>query len=807
MSEQENERATPAVGDHIQCTQQTEEILEHTKTSVLNEQPVRFSALLSSMPMGKTVWLEGGALKKTVRNTPGNFELRPLEIFSIQDLAQAFKEANERTIFVTGLHHKSNGTTVWRNKDDFFLNHGPGVMYLDNDTHPGLDQFHDLYVLACPAMASASYVHAPSSGTYIFGKDGKEYAGANGQHYAMPVMDASDIPRALTALHHRCILSGQYVISVTASGRVQIKSPVDTHMQISNQPLFHRVSVVGDLEQRKEMHITAHEGEAFLFDTRLIESLTGPELATLTTIEAKLRTSIEHEAAKVREQWIAARADDVALANGWTMANARKNVQQTLSYAGSAGANVDLCAGHKINFDEFGQVDVADVIANPDFYNGKTCDDPIEPSYKPGTQVAKCYARASDGSQHLHPCIHSYAHGACNIYHLKRDLSSFTIDLDAAIRAQELRKAAAVKDPQEIFVLLPDGSVVDLGCETPSFIADFRIMTMPTGLVVTEFVIDGFLPNGVVVIAGEPGSGKTTNLVPMAASAAHLTPKEWGFHPKRRRKVVWLSEHPEQVFDTFEALLVLEGSASRQEFEQWFVVVQTKRSATQNLVTMVEDANRRFSWQNERGVAVNPLIVWDTAAATIEVETENDNATISRAISMAKVALDGGALWVVTHTPKAQRGARDEKAMSARGAGAYEADANCTAYLYQDTDERRVLALGKIRFAPAFTEIHFDSARDTKTIIDNFDGEELEKIVVCGVPSQGSKDQRKQSKVDIRRQAQRDAILQEAVKAVELGLLPSRNNIYERMNGGIQKVEFLRIISLMIDGGQSFAAE
>lgn len=74
-----------------------------------------------------------------------------------------------------------------------------------------------------------------------------------------------------------------------------------------------------------------------------------------------------------------------------------------------------------------------------------------------------------------------------------------------------------------------------------SDLAGFPILAMPEGLQVTEFVIDGFLPIGLTVIAGEPGVGKTTNLVPMAASAARLTPSDWGVHPKRRRVAVLLN--------------------------------------------------------------------------------------------------------------------------------------------------------------------------------------------------------------------------------------------------------------------------
>jgi hypothetical protein len=357
--------------------------------------------------------------------------------------------------------------------------------------------------------------------------------------------------------------------------------------------------------------------------------------------------------------------------------------------------------------------------------------------------------------------------------------SSAIIDLEACEKAQGARSQAVhgvgVGNTEE--ALQGDADPIS---GDHSELAGFRILKMPSDMRATEFVVDGFMPNGVTVIAGEPGAGKTTNLVPLAACAAHLAPNDWGFAVKRRRAVVWLSEHPEQVFDAIAALQQIDGAASWEEFEQWFNVLATKRSTPEALAELIAAANDRFTWTNERGIKIHPLIVWDTAAATIDVENENDNSTISKAIALAKQALGGGALWVVTHTPKAQKGANDITLMSARGGSAYEGDANCTAYLYKDTGGRRVLALGKIRFTPEFTEVHFDTSPHTETIVDAFDGEELDKTVVCGLPSKGTKDQRQQEKRDLYQFAQRYKLLQDAHAATSGGLFNGRAELYER---------------------------
>lgn len=288
--------------------------------------------------------------------------------------------------------------------------------------------------------------------------------------------------------------------------------------------------------------------------------------------------------------------------------------------------------------------------------------------------------------------------------------------------------------------------------------------------------------------------------MPIACSVAHLSPAEWRLHPKRRRVVVWLSEHPEQVFDTIEALLSLTGSASREEFGQWFKVVPTKRSSPEELAQLIEAVNALFSWVNDRGVTVKPLIVWDTAAATIDVDNENDNSTISKAIALSKQALNDGALWVITHTPKANKNATDASQTTIRGGSAYEGDANCTAYLLKGADGRRFLQLGKIRFKPEFTEIHFDTTALTQTIVDDFDEQEIEKTVVSGLPFPGSKESRRQEKKDLHRAAQRDQVLQAAHAAAKAGLFNGRNELYDRSRPMDRNVCYGLINSMVADG-------
>jgi hypothetical protein len=72
-----------------------------------------------------------------------------------------------------------------------------------------------------------------------------------------------------------------------------------------------------------------------------------------------------------------------------------------------------------------------------------------------------------------------------------------------------------------------------------------------------------------------------------------------------------------------------------------------------------------------------------------------------------KQVLGTAALWIVAHTSKVA--SRDDVSqMSARGAGAFEGDANAVCYIINQNNVR-FLVLGKRRFEAEFSEVRFES--------------------------------------------------------------------------------------------------
>lgn len=231
----------------------------------------------------------------------------------------------------------------------------------------------------------------------------------------------------------------------------------------------------------------------------------------------------------------------------------------------------------------------------------------------------------------------------------------------------------------------------------------------------TEFVIDGFMRTGLTVIAGAPGVGKTSLIVPLAAIAAHLI--ESPLRPVLRRKVVYVAEEPEQVESVLFGLAAhAPGAKHGGEFNEWFTLLNSRRVKPAELGKALARAVKAHT-VIQNGYPVAPLVVLDTSNANIEILSENDNSEVGRAIAAIKENIGRGACWLIAHTPKALKRA-DVDEMTTRGASAFTGDANATAYVFREDaiDDRRFMRLDKRRFEAEFLELEFTTETRRATV-------------------------------------------------------------------------------------------
>lgn len=235
--------------------------------------------------------------------------------------------------------------------------------------------------------------------------------------------------------------------------------------------------------------------------------------------------------------------------------------------------------------------------------------------------------------------------------------------------------------------------------------------------VATEYVIDGFIAEGIFALSGQSGIGKTTLLLPLAALAAHICADDHPLKPKLRRRVLYLTEDKKQAVGILRGLIKQSGiTMSHTEIKKWFKIRETHRMSKHQVAKLI----RQFAAENKtymkdvngNDVLIPVLIVGDTAAATLDLEDENNNSEVSKFISEIKLACSdtGASLWLICHIGKAMNRA-DVNDMSARGASAFGADANGTGFVIKNDDEKRFLILGKKRYVVEFNEVSFTTQR------------------------------------------------------------------------------------------------
>lgn len=234
-----------------------------------------------------------------------------------------------------------------------------------------------------------------------------------------------------------------------------------------------------------------------------------------------------------------------------------------------------------------------------------------------------------------------------------------------------------------------------------------------------RMVIPGFIQSGLVVIAGAPGAGKTTVLVPLAMLAAGLHASDDELAPTHWRHVVYIAEDVDQVQRIAAGVIKYAGlGIDAKTAAERFHLVPARRMPAEHVAAVGPTYRERFT-RHVRAVDIPPLVVIDTRSATIDVSDENDNAEAGRTIATFKQQFADMPVWLVGHLPKAMSSRSDAQALSMRGAGAIEADAHQTVFLVAEKDIR-YLVLGKRRFEPSWTELVVRSDTANAMAIDEF---------------------------------------------------------------------------------------
>lgn len=288
-----------------------------------------------------------------------------------------------------------------------------------------------------------------------------------------------------------------------------------------------------------------------------------------------------------------------------------------------------------------------------------------------------------------------------------------------------------------------------------------------------EYLYDDFMSTGVNVVAGAPGVGKTTLVVPLALATAHLCPAEYALKPAVRRNVIIITESVVQVQRVIYSLYSWGCSGhSAADYEERVRVIPAHR-LDPKIVADVAAEYRGWTVDNRTAdggaFAALPLVVFDTANAVFDLENENDNAEVGRAMAYIKQAFAEFPVMIISHSAKIN-GMVETDQLSPRGASAWTGDAQGVYTVFKDgeaPESPRVLKAVKVRFPTAFSELAFDLVQHRETHPDVL-GYAREVWFSHSIARALKAGERAQLKVDIKEQREQDDWLRLCVEVLEL---------------------------------------
>jgi hypothetical protein len=256
-----------------------------------------------------------------------------------------------------------------------------------------------------------------------------------------------------------------------------------------------------------------------------------------------------------------------------------------------------------------------------------------------------------------------------------------------------------------------------------------------------RYMVKGFWAHSFMVLAGQPGIGKTTAIISLCMVMAGLQAKDCALTATKKRKTIIVTEDSDQVERTLTGYARHYG-ISANALSDWFVIIDAKRSNVKDLLMLAHNVIHH-TIDN-----VRPLLVLDTANATMDIDNENDNSEVGAYIAALKqtiyIQLDTP-VCIITHTNKTI--SKSDSDATARGASAFTGDATLTGILFEDETKTRYMRLVKTRYQPNFREIKFHSDVFADTVLDE-DGDIQEQMVLLVVPEMSSEEDRRQAAND-----------------------------------------------------------
>lgn len=276
-----------------------------------------------------------------------------------------------------------------------------------------------------------------------------------------------------------------------------------------------------------------------------------------------------------------------------------------------------------------------------------------------------------------------------------------------------------------------------------------------------DYLIDNFLAHSLMVVAGQPGVGKTTAMLSLAMVISGFTLKDCSLSTEAPRRVIYVTEDVSQV------QLSLFSYARHHHLDpnkirEMIHVVEARRSEMPDILLLTQNILKHTT--THEGHTLRPYLILDTASATFDIEDENNNSEVAIYMEGIKQTLYtklNTPIAIVTHTAKSLSTSDDTA--TARGASAWTGNATLTATLFIDQEER-FMTLVKKRYQPLITELKFKTHVNNEVTVSRY-GKPQDVVCITVTPTESSKQDRQQSAEEEKNEKQNQRAMDKADEA------------------------------------------
>lgn len=336
---------------------------------------------------------------------------------------------------------------IARTREHMAWAEGAGILlgdYDPPDDGEGLssEQLLSLLYSICPGLSAAPHLTRPSASSCIVNLDTVELLrGIRGQRIYVLIKDASDLPRAGQVLFDRLWLAGEGWIKISESGALLLRCSLDASVfQPERLDFAGGAECVPPLAQKLPAPQVFNPNAAALDTLTSLPDLTQSEQDQVLKLQTRAKLDCAVKAAAVRARWAEGRLKEL-VKNHPKVSKAR--LREVLKQAAEGGV---LGPEFVLYTPDMQQITVAELLADPERWNGQYLRDPLEPEY--GSSTA--WVNLQDA-----PYIYSHAHGLGARYTLS--MARAAIEL----KAGELPKVV----DSAIQVMRADGLLFEHGGE------------------------------------------------------------------------------------------------------------------------------------------------------------------------------------------------------------------------------------------------------------------------------------------------------------------------------------------------------